>query len=145
MQAVIMAAGRGTRLKPLTLTIPKPLLKVAGKTLLERNLSALPAQVDEVVIVINYLGDQIVTLLGNTWHDKKITYVRQQRLTGTAGAIIDCREVLRLGSFLVINGDDLYEKSDLEKLRQHKLAMLTTQIKDPTTAATCTVDTKGCL
>jgi L-glutamine-phosphate cytidylyltransferase len=55
MQAVILAAGRGTRLKPFTDKTPKTLLKVKDKTILEQSLDKLPREINEVIIVIGYL------------------------------------------------------------------------------------------
>ncbi len=60
MKAVILAAGRGKRMMPLTTDTPKPLLKVAGKTLLDHTIGLLPTEVTEIVVVVNYLGEQIV-------------------------------------------------------------------------------------
>lgn len=145
MQAIILAAGRGTRLKPLTSKLPKPLIKVGGLTLLERNLGALPADVEEVLIVVNYLQEQVRAHIGDNWRGKKIIYVEQKKLNGTGGALYDCRAHLAAGSFLVLNGDDLYAAEDLKKMVAQDLAMLTTPITDPTTAATCRMDKQGCL
>jgi len=55
MKAIILAAGRGTRMKPLTDTTPKPLISIAGKPILEHNLEHIYESVDEIIIVIKYL------------------------------------------------------------------------------------------
>ena len=55
MKCVILAAGKGTRLRPLTEDTPKPLIKVSGKTLLDRIVESLPSAVDELIIVTGYL------------------------------------------------------------------------------------------
>jgi NDP-sugar pyrophosphorylase family protein len=123
MQAVILAAGKGARLRPLTHHIPKPLIDIGGKTLLERALEALPDSIDQVFIVVNHLREQIIKSLGAQWNGIPITYVVQEPLTGTAGAIHLLREQLR-ESFLVINSDDVYAKTDLEKLVAHPWALL---------------------
>ena len=65
MQAVILAAGEGVRLRPLTLERPKPLIKVDGKTLLEHNLDQLVGVIDEVILVIGYKGNMIKEYIGN--------------------------------------------------------------------------------
>lgn len=123
MQAVILAAGKGTRLQPLTNTTPKPLLHVGGKPLIEHVLDALPDTVTNVIVVVNYLHEQLEMHLGNTWNNKSITYVFQDPLNGTAGALHQIKELLD-DSFLVLNADDLYQKKDLEKLQQFSTAML---------------------
>lgn len=123
MQAVILAAGKGARLRPLTHAIPKPLIDIGGKTLIEHTLEALPESIDEIFIVVNHLREQIIEFIGSRWNDKPITYVIQEPLTGTAGAILLLRQHLR-GSFLVINSDDLYDKSDLSNLCRHSWSLL---------------------
>lgn len=123
MQAVILAAGKGARLRPLTHEIPKPLIKIGMETLIHYALKALPESIDEIFIVVNHLREQIIESVGSNWNGKPITYVIQEPLTGTAGAIHILREHLR-GSFLVINSDDLYDRSDLSDLCRHPWALL---------------------
>jgi UDP-N-acetylglucosamine diphosphorylase / glucose-1-phosphate thymidylyltransferase / UDP-N-acetylgalactosamine diphosphorylase / glucosamine-1-phosphate N-acetyltransferase / galactosamine-1-phosphate N-acetyltransferase len=123
MQAVILAAGKGARLRPITHTTPKPLLDIDGKTLIEHALESLPDSIDEIFIVVNHLRDQIIGAVGASWNGTPITYVVQEPLSGTAGAIHLLREHLH-NSFLVINSDDLYKKQDLEQLVGHPFSLL---------------------
>lgn len=113
MQAVILAAGVGIRMRPLTETVPKPLLKVAGKPLIEYTLAALPNEIDEVIIVIGYLGEQIIKHFGESFDGKKIRYVKQKNLEGTARALFEAREFIT-DRFLVLMSDDIYSKNDIE-------------------------------
>lgn len=123
MQAVILAAGKGARLRPLTHQTPKPLIDIAGKPLIEYVLETLPDSVDEIFIVVNHLRENLIDRLGPTWHTIPIRYVIQEPLSGTAGAVHLVRAQLH-DSFLVINGDDLYRRDDLERLVNHDLALL---------------------
>ena len=125
-----MAAGEGTRMRPLTYEIPKPMLLIKGKPLLEWTLSFLPKEVSEVIIIVNYLADQIQNYFGGEWKGRKIKYVTQKELNGTGGAVHACKEYLQ-DRFLVINGDDLYYKKDLEKLCREELAALAIEVDDP--------------
>ncbi len=111
MQAVILAAGRGKRMGDLTEGVPKPLLEVAGKTLLEHKLDMLPYDVDEVVLIVGYMGGTIQKKFGGEYSGKHIYYVEQEKLDGTAGALWRAQSILR-DEFLVLNGDDLYAKDD---------------------------------
>jgi bifunctional UDP-N-acetylglucosamine pyrophosphorylase/glucosamine-1-phosphate N-acetyltransferase len=65
MQAVILAAGKGTRMQPLTLTRPKQLVEAAGKPLIEHIVSSLPEEIDEIILVIGYLGNMIIEHCGS--------------------------------------------------------------------------------
>jgi len=113
----------GTRMKELTKNTPKPLLKIEDQTLLEHNLTAMPDEIDEVVLVVGYLKEQIQNLIGNEFLGKKITYVEQKELKGTGHALMQCKDVLH-DNFLVMMGDDLYYEKDLEKLVKNPLAIL---------------------
>lgn len=114
MQAVILAGGKGDRMRPLTYHVPKPLAVIAGESLIGRNIKNLPEKIDEVVVVVSYLKEQIINHLGSCFDGKNIIYVEQKKQLGTAHALMVAKERLR-GDFLVLMGDDLYSKSDLQR------------------------------
>lgn len=142
MQAVILAAGRGTRLRPLTYHVPKPMIRVAGKNLIEHNLDRLPAEIDEIVFVIGYLGEQIMNHFGREFGGRKIEYVKQQKLLGTGHAIHACRE--KLGErFLVMMGDDIYGPGDTERCLAHEQCLLTKEVSGKFTGGRVVLDSSG--
>jgi NDP-sugar pyrophosphorylase family protein len=112
MQAVILAAGRGTRMGALTETTPKPLLEVAHKSLLEHKFESLPEEVDEIIIVVGYLGSHIQNHFGGNYNGKRILYVEQEVLDGTMGALARAKDILH-DRFIVMMGDDLYAENDI--------------------------------
>lgn len=114
MQCVILAAGRGARMEELTGSVPKPMLMVGGKTLIEHKLDALPEEVDEVVFVVGYLGHVIREHFGGLYAGKRIVYQEQKELNGTAGALWQTRSILK-DRFLVMMGDDIYTIHDIEQ------------------------------
>jgi len=108
MRAMILAAGRGERLRPLTDELPKPLVEIAGKPLIEYHLEALSgAGFREVVINQGHLGDLLPEMLGNGsrwgvnihWSDE------QPEALETGGGIFKALPLLGSAPFLVINGD----------------------------------------
>ena len=112
MQAVILAAGRGTRMGGLTDTVPKPLLLVAGKSLLAHKLDALPSEVHEVIFVIGYQGQMIREEFGSEYGGRRVQYVEQEELNGTMGAVSLAKPLIT-GRFIVMMGDDLYGTEDV--------------------------------
>src|SRR5205814_8066950 len=104
MDAIILAAGLGTRLRPHTLSTPKPLLPVRGRPILDWSLGALPPAVDRVLVVVNYLAEQIEGYLRTQSHRPQWEAVRQEQPRGTGDALRSCRERLRSDTFLVLNG-----------------------------------------
>lgn len=111
-----MAAGRGSRLRPLTDVMPKPLVPVAGRGTLPRLLDELPDAIDRIILVVGYLQDKIREAIGNAYRGKPVVYVTQDPLDGTGGALRRAELAIRSERFLVINGDDLYAREDLERL-----------------------------
>jgi len=108
MKAMILAAGRGERMRPLTDERPKPLLDVSGRSLLEWHLAALArAGIRDVVINHAWLGERIVEVLGDGHrHGVRIQYsAESEGALETAGGIIQALTMLGSDPFLVINGD----------------------------------------
>lgn len=107
MKAMILAAGRGERLRPLTDTIPKPLIRVAGKSLIEYHLENLAhAGFNDIVINTAWLADIIHKQLGNGKnYGVTIRYSDEGTALETAGGIIHALPLLGDGPFLVVNGD----------------------------------------
>lgn len=99
---------------PLTKNKPKPLVEANSKTLIDYVFDSLPEAIDEVIVVIGYLGSMIKDYLGNEYRGRKIKYVEQKEPKGTGHALKECRELLR-GKFLVLNSDDIHKKENLEK------------------------------
>ena len=127
-QAVIMAAGKSTRTYPLTLTRPKPLLKIANKTLLEHNLDALAPLVDEVIIIVHYRKDMIIKRFGTNYKGLKLTYVDQAEAKGT-GHYVGCNMNMqgrRPFSFWFLEGDEMIYVDD----EQHPPAIHGTGTED---------------
>lgn len=110
MDAVILAAGEGTRLRPLTSTRPKPMLEVGGKTILEWVLDALAGnKIRKAVIVVGYRKEVIVNRFGGKYRGLKIEYVEQEEQLGTGHAVSMAEGKVK-GSFIVVNGDLLLSK-----------------------------------
>jgi MurNAc alpha-1-phosphate uridylyltransferase len=102
--AMILAAGRGERLRPLTDRMPKPLIPVAGRSLLERSIDRLIAHgVTNIVVNVHHLGQQIVDRL-----DGRVRIVHEERLLETGGGVKNALPLLGEGPFYVVNGDGLW-------------------------------------
>ncbi len=122
MRAMILAAGRGERLRPLTDSIPKPLLEVGGKLLIEHHLEHLAAAgFREVVINLSHLGDQIRDTLGNgnTWGLNIHYSPEPPGALDTGGGIKQALPLLGEAPFAIINGD-VFSSYPLARLRAIK-------------------------
>jgi NDP-sugar pyrophosphorylase family protein len=131
MDAVILAAGFGMRLRPHTLHTPKPLLPVAGRPLLDWTLAALPRGVDRIIVVVHHLAEQFETYLRGQKHVAQWSTVRQEQPRGTGDALRVCREQIHSDHFMVLNGDDLYGACDLAALAQCPAGLLVHPVDEP--------------
>ncbi|MFT5849704.1 MAG: NDP-sugar pyrophosphorylase family protein [Patiriisocius sp.] len=130
MQCVILAAGKGTRLRPLTENCPKPLVEVAGKPLLDHIVGALPSSVDELIIVTGYLGEMIQDHCTEEYFGRKVTYVHQEEQSGTAHALWLCKEHVK-GRFLFLFADDIHGKDDLARATSFSRSLLVASVSNP--------------
>ncbi len=138
MHAVILAAGKSTRTYPLTLTRPKPLLTVAGKTIIEHNLDSLITRphkkkenlLHEIIIVVGYKSEMIQSFLGNSYQGIPLRYVTQQEQNGTAGAL-KCAQPFLFGRFIVLMGDNIYCAADIQAALEHQFSILSATVKNP--------------
>ncbi len=134
MYCIILAAGKGTRLQPLTNTTPKPLLVLGEKTILAHTLERLPDVITHVVIVIKHLGDMIRQYFGKKYALKKILYLSPVGLRGTGDMIRQSKKYIK-GQTLILNGDDLYKKDDLDALiaapKVGQWAILAKEVENP--------------
>ncbi len=108
MRAMILAAGRGERLRPLTDTTPKPLIEVGGKPLIEHHIQALAAAgFREIVINQGHLGDQLPRIIGDgcRWNISIHWSDEQPEALETGGGIYKALPLLGSTPFLVVNGD----------------------------------------
>ena len=150
MKVIILAAGYATRLHPLTLTQPKPLLPVAGRPILEWNLLLLKRHgITEVIINLHHLGEQIVRALGDGARlGLRLVYSHEPTLQGTGGGIKQAAPFLKDGPFLVLNGDTLSECDLTALIGAHRTsgALATLVVRDDPEAATwgpVTLDAHG--
>ena len=131
MKAVILAAGEGVRMMPITKTCPKPLVKILGKPLLQHLFDVLPDEINEIILVVGYLADQIKSYFGERFGRFKIKYVVQSEKLGTAHALWLCRDLLDGERFLMLYADDLQSKDDIAKCLNFPLAILAKEVANP--------------
>ncbi len=122
MKAMILAAGLGNRMRPLTLYTPKPLLEVGGKPLIVWHIEKLKNMgVTEIVINSAWLADKLISSLGDgSQFGVDIRWTREEEGLETAGGIINALPLLGIDPFILVNGD-VWTTMDFEALRDIKL------------------------
>lgn len=136
MKAVILAAGKGTRLYPLTITTPKILLPVLNKPMIHHFDEILTGLVNEIVIVIanNDYSKQIETYVNTHKFKTKISFAIQNltETSGTGDALQAAKSSIDSGEkFILLYGDDYYSRVDLENLVKHEYAIVGKKVTDP--------------
>jgi len=125
MKAMILSAGMGSRMGPLTQKIPKPLLKIGNQTLLEIQLNKLiQAGISQFLINVSYLGDQIIEFVSNKYKNLsniEIQFSEEDQPLETAGGIVNAIEFFDDDPFLLTNAD-IFTHFDYSVLLKHKLS-----------------------
>jgi len=153
MKAIILAAGKGTRLNPLTKYRPKHLLPIAGKTLLERIIIELKkAGVEEIGLIVGYMKDEIQRMIGDgSKYNVKISYIVQEAQLGTAHAIKMAEKYVDNERFIVVYGDiTVNSEIILKAINRHEEAkaattIISTEVEDPWNYGVLDVDQEGML
>ncbi|ELZ36202.1 nucleotidyl transferase [Halorubrum saccharovorum DSM 1137] len=131
MYGVVLAAGRGTRMRPLTDRRPKPLLPVGDRSLLERVFDTAADVVGEFVVVTGYRGEAIRERIGESYRGHPVHYVEQAEALGTAHAVAQAEPVVD-DDFLVLNGDVVVDASLARALAEAEgTAVAATEVADP--------------
>ena len=134
MQAVILAAGKGTRLKPLTKYVHKCMIPFYDKPFLEYLLESVVStgRIDELVLVVGYREDEIISHFGDEFHGIPVNYRSQEPLQGTADALLQARDLLE-GKFLTVLGDVYTSPDGLINMfgAPGEVTLAVTEVDDP--------------
>ena len=119
-KAMILAAGYGKRLLPLTLDCPKPLLRIGEETLLSNTIKFLQKYgINQVVINTHYLGDQIINYLNANKFNLKINLIQEKdKILNTGGGVLNAINHFSNEPFIIINPDTIWSEKYLEELKE---------------------------
>ena len=132
MQTVVLAAGEGTRMRPLTVATPKPMVPAAGRPLLEHTLDrAADAGASQFIVVVGYEAQQVRAHFGESHHGVDITYATQTEQRGTADAVRAAASHLDDAPFVVLNGDAIYDTESLATLYDSGPAVGSYRVDNP--------------
>ena len=135
MEAIILVGGLGTRLRPLTKTIPKPLLPLGNIPMVERMILNLPKRIDTVILAVNYGIEQMLEYFKQTNVGRKVIIVPENEPLGTGGAMKNCEKYIT-GTTAVFNGDvvsslDLEEMIEYHNSKKAKGTLALWEVKNP--------------
>ena len=143
-QAVILVAGASTRTHPLTIHLPKPLLPLLNKPILQHTLEQLDGLVLEAILVVGFEREQIRQAFGSSFRSIRLSYCMQDQQRGTGHALRQAEPWVR-NSFFLLNGDDLIHRNDLNRLACHRYAVLGQPVPDPRPFGVLELDPEGFL
>ncbi|MGH3329146.1 MAG: nucleotidyltransferase family protein, partial [Streptomycetales bacterium] len=150
MKAVVMAGGEGTRLRPMTSSMPKPLLPVVNRPIMEHVLRLLKRHgCHETVVTVQFLASLVRNYFGDGEDlGMSLQYANEETPLGTAGSVKNAEDALRDDTFLVISGDALtdIDLTDLVRYHKDKGALVTVCLKrvpDPLEFGITIIDEDG--
>jgi len=140
MKAVVLAAGQGTRMRPLSESVPKPMLPVADRPLAAHTVdAAVDAGADEIVLVIGYEGETVRNYFGAEHRGVPVSYAVQEEQAGTADAVNAARDHIE-GPFAVLNGDNLYDQAAIDRLFDACPAVCAIEVDEPSNYGVLSTD-----
>ncbi len=149
MKGIILAGGRGTRLKPLTLDLPKPLVPIIDRPIIEHIIELLKSHnIDDIGITLGHMADKIISHLGDgSRYGVKLRYYIEQEPLGTAGSVKQAIKELD-DDFVVIAGDsytniDLTKAFDYHKDKKALFTLVSKWVDDPTGFGVLEADKNG--
>jgi NDP-sugar pyrophosphorylase family protein len=130
MEVIVLAAGRGTRMRPLSDTAPKPMLPVGDRPIAARVAdTAIAAGAEKVVFTVGYRSEIVEAYFGETYRGVPVEYAHQETRAGTADAVAAVGHVD--GAFAVLNGDNVYDEADVAALFDRVPAVGYTRVETP--------------
>lgn len=134
MKAIILAAGKGERMMPLTQDTPKPLLKIVGKTVSDHIFEAFPPEIDEAVIVVKYLGEKIRAYCGDNFHGRKIQYAEGSE-KGNAFSFLAAKLFVQPDErILILYADEIPSRENIKKCLGYQYSWLCKKTTRPQAA-----------
>jgi mannose-1-phosphate guanylyltransferase len=147
MKAVILAGGFGTRLRPLTYSVPKPLIPLVGKPLILRMIEALPQSVDTVVLAVSYMKEALEEYFQTQPCGRKVVVVHEPSPLGTGGAVKNVAQYLD-ETFIAMNGDCISSLDFRSLIKAHREkggigTIALWQVDDPSAFGVVELDKSG--
>ncbi|MFW5703368.1 MAG: bifunctional sugar-1-phosphate nucleotidylyltransferase/acetyltransferase [Patescibacteria group bacterium] len=127
---IILAAGKGTRLYPLSETTPKPLMRIFGKSIIEHIIDSCHDELTEVIIIAGHQIERIKEHIGDSYRGLPVHIIEQTEQRGTGDGLARAREVIADQSFYACYGDAIYQPSMFSQLRNYPAGMLVKQMND---------------
>ena len=148
MKVIIPAAGEGTRLKPHTLTKPKPILPVAGSTIIDSIIEEILTikDIDEIIFIVGYLKDKIIDYLTSKYKNIKLTFVEQKEFRGLADAVLLARDYINEDeNILIILGDTIFRVNLENIVSKNENSLGVCEVEDPSRFGVAILDNNGAI
>ena len=144
MKVIIPAAGEGTRLRPHTITKPKPILPIAGATIIDFIMEEISSirDLEEVIFIVGYLKDQMIEYLNSKYKDIKLTFVEQKEYKGLAHAISLTREYVNDKIFIIL-GDTIFKLNLYDIVSKNENALGVCEVDNPSRFGVAILNNNG--
>lgn len=143
MRIIVIAGGKGMRMRPLTLETPKPLLRYRGATNLDHLFLHLPAEIGEAILLLHYLPEKIRAHCGERFHGRIMHYALDEG-KGTGTALLSVRDRFSSGErFAVAYADEVFVGDELHRAAAPEFSWLCYHARNPTEVGIATVDAEG--